>query len=166
MIADGRFRQDLFYRLNIFPIDLPALRERGEDVILLAESLLDRVAGGRLLSLSEEVQDWLCRYSFPGNVRELRNLLERACLLCDGDEIRPQHLPVALLAKGGLRTVIKQCQSPPPTSFVQKMPTALSFAEQVWAFTGARKALASHLGLSERTLYRRLLALRTKGVLE
>ena len=155
MIADGRFRQDLFYRLNIFPIDLPALRERGEDVVLLAEALLERVAGGRLLSLAEEVRDWLRWYSFPGNVRELRNLLERAFLLCDGDEIRLQHLPVALclpvVAQG------RAARSSPGIATLAEKTVPLS--EQVRNFKGDRKDLARHLGLSERTLYRRLRAL-------
>ncbi|MFN4149220.1 MAG: sigma-54 interaction domain-containing protein, partial [Rhodocyclaceae bacterium] len=71
MVADGRFRQDLYYRLNTFPIHLPALRERIEDVPLLAEALLARVAPGRSLRLSEDALDCLMRYGYPGNVREL-----------------------------------------------------------------------------------------------
>ncbi len=154
MVADGRFRQDLFYRLNIFPIHLPPLRERGDDVRLLAESLLARVAGGRSLSLSSEALDWLAAYSFPGNVRELRNMLERACLLCDGDEIRLPHLPVEALEP----TVF-------PGLLRQKSPAAgdgRSLAELLEQFAGNRKALAAHLGLSERTLYRRLQALKAR----
>jgi len=162
MIADGRFRQDLFYRLNIFPIDLPALRERGEDVVLLAESLLERLVASRQLSLSDEVLDWLRRYHFPGNVRELRNLLERACLLCDGDEIRLSHLPTALLQAARDR----HCAPRPDSNLGLLVPAAKqplseapSLVEQIRTFKGDRKALARHLGLSERTLYRRLRAL-------
>ena len=154
MVADGRFRQDLFYRLNIFPIHLPPLRQRGDDVLLLAESLLARVAAGRSLSLSGEALDWLAAHSFPGNVRELRNLLERACLLCDGDEIRLPHLPVEALEP----TVF-------PGLLRQKSPAAgdgRSLAELFEQFAGNRKALAAHLGLSERTLYRRLQALKAR----
>jgi DNA-binding NtrC family response regulator len=151
MVADGRFRQDLFYRLNIFPIELPPLRLRGSDILLLAESLLLRVCGGRSIALSDEARDWLSAYPFPGNVRELRNILERACLLCDGDEIRRQHLPQ--LGSSG-------------SDFAALMPTkpaatdAAVLAELARAFAGNRKALAQHLGLSERTLYRRLKSLR------
>jgi len=162
MIADGRFRQDLFYRLNIFPIDLPALRERGEDVVLLAESLLERLVASRQLSLSDEVLDWLRHYHFPGNVRELRNLLERACLLCDGDEIRLSHLPTALLQAARDR----HCAPRPDSNLGLLVPAAKqplseapSLVEQIRTFKGDRKALARHLGLSERTLYRRLRAL-------
>lgn len=160
MIADGRFRQDLFYRLNIFPIDLPALRDRGEDVIVLAEALLERVAAGRPLSLAEEVMAWLRHYHFPGNVRELRNLLERASLLCDGDEIRLQHLPVALQLPGVAPGRALFSNSYPVSR--PAMPAnqeAQNLAGLVRTFKGDRKALARHLGLSERTLYRRLQAL-------
>jgi transcriptional regulator with PAS, ATPase and Fis domain len=157
MVADGRFRQDLFYRLNIFPIDLPALRERGEDVILLSTSLLERLAGGRPLRLSDEVHDWLRHYHFPGNVRELRNLLERACLLCDGDEIRLKHLPVALCFRGSTKSwAITSNPGPVSSAGKQDASEPPTLAEQVQSFKGNRKALALHLGLSERTLYRRL----------
>ena len=150
MVADGRFRQDLFYRLNIFPIELPPLRQRGNDILLLAESLLARVSGGRSIALSTEVRDWLSTYSFPGNVRELRNILERACLLCDGDELRRQHLPAN--SPSHARGVV-----PVPW---QRGMKGVVLADLARVFAGNRKALAEHLGLSERTLYRRLKALR------
>ncbi|MGA9394464.1 MAG: sigma-54-dependent Fis family transcriptional regulator [Azonexus sp.] len=153
MVADGRFRQDLFYRLNIFPIDLPPLRQRGEDIALLAESLLVRVGGGRTLSLSAEALAWLGSYSFPGNVRELRNLLERACLLCDGDEIGIRQLPLApALAAESPATVA----GPMNDTLQESTPEPAALKTLLRTFQGNRKALASHLGLSERTLYRRL----------
>ena len=92
MVRDGQFRQDLYYRINTFPIAVPPLRERREDLPLLVEALLRRVAPGRPLHLSATALRQLNRYPFPGNVRELRNLLERASLLCDGDLIGPRHL--------------------------------------------------------------------------
>ncbi len=157
MVGDGRFRQDLFYRLNIFPIYLPPLRARGGDVVLLAESLLNRLAGARTLTFAPRVLDCLSRYPFPGNVRELRNMLERACLLCDGDEIGSQHLPPELSPT---------CNSLPPEigfqGAVKSAPSAtenVPMAQLIKEFDGNRKALAEYLGLSERTLYRRLKAL-------
>lgn len=116
MVEAGSFRQDLFYRLNIFPIFLPPLRERGDDVLLLAEALLARVAAGRKLTLSAAAQAWLVGYPYPGNVRELRNLLERACLLCDGDEIQREHLPASENAELSRSTAIF-AQKPPPPDF-------------------------------------------------
>jgi two-component system, NtrC family, response regulator HydG len=160
MVADGRFRQDLFYRLNVFPIDLPPLRQRGEDVALLAESLLARVSAGRALTLSTGALDWLGRYSFPGNVRELRNMLERACLLCDGDEIREWHLP--LIPSPALASAATFSGSPAMAAPASGKSDQASLAELLATFSGNRKALADHLGLSERTLYRRLKALESK----
>ncbi len=91
LAAEGKFRQDLYFRLNTFPIALPALRERREDIPLLAEALLARVSS-RVLAISAGAMELLVAYSYPGNIRELRNLLERASLLCDGKEVRPGHL--------------------------------------------------------------------------
>ena len=91
LVAEGKFRQDLYYRLNTFPIQLPALRDRREDIPLLAESLLARVTH-RELRISPDAMEVLCAYDYPGNIRELRNLLERASLLCDGHELQPEHL--------------------------------------------------------------------------
>jgi len=154
MVDGGLFRQDLFYRLNIFPIHLPPLRQRGDDVLLLAETLLDRVSGSRLRRrLSPEAADWLRRYPYPGNVRELRNILERACLLCDGDEIHLQHLPLELAAT---RSLPRSSDGPPPATRDFPDSNSLSCEEAVRNFKGSRKALAAYLGLSERTLYRRL----------
>lgn len=150
MVADGRFRQDLFYRLNIFPIYLPALRDRQEDILLLAEGLLARLVAGRNLRFSRDAVAWLRAYAFPGNVRELRNLLERACLLCDGDEIDLRHLPSA----GEHR--LAQVQGGRPERPALNDQSLLEYSR---SFTGNRKDLARQLGLSERTLYRRLKAL-------
>jgi two-component system response regulator HydG len=130
------------------------LRQRGDDVLLLAETLLDRVSGSRLRRrLSSEATDWLRRYPYPGNVRELRNILERACLLCDGDEIHLQHLPLELAAA---RSLPISSDGPPPATRDFPDSNSLSFEEAVRNFKGSRKALAAYLGLSERTLYRRL----------
>ena len=150
MVADGRFRQDLFYRLNIFPIYLPALRDRQEDILLLAEGLLARLVAGRNLRFSRDAVAWLRAYAFPGNVRELRNLLERACLLCDGDEIDLRHLPSA--GEHGLA----QVQGGRPERPALNDQSLLEYSR---SFTGNRKDLARQLGMSERNLYRRLKAL-------
>jgi two-component system response regulator HydG len=150
MVEEGSFRADLYYRLNVFPIKVPALRDRAEDIPLLIPALLHRVAPGRELRVSESVLRWLMDYPFHGNVRELRNLLERASLMCDGPVIEPEHLPDELLA--GL-------------SLPQNMagvPSDEELINQLALHRGPRSALARKLGLSERTLYRRLQALRDK----
>jgi formate hydrogenlyase transcriptional activator len=87
-VADGTFRRDLFYRLNVFPIRLPALRERVDDIPLLVEYLIDRYAqkaGKKIRNVRKETLDLFQTYDWPGNIRELQNVIERAVVLCDGD---------------------------------------------------------------------------------
>jgi PAS domain S-box-containing protein len=93
---EGKFREDLYYRLNVFPIELPPLRERGDDIGLLAENFVRRFAqrmGRAIESLSEDCNRRLKSYGWPGNVRELQNVIERAVVVCDGPEIRIENLP-------------------------------------------------------------------------
>jgi len=91
-VGRGRFREDLFYRLNVVELHLPPLRERPEDLLPLAHAFLAELTGGRT-RLSSPAVECLQRYAWPGNVRELRNAMERAALLCGGDLILPEHLP-------------------------------------------------------------------------
>ncbi len=100
LVKAGRFREDLFYRINVFSIQTPPLRERGGDVLLLADEFVRRVAADlkrRPKSFSEEARQVLLQYSWPGNVRELRNVIERALILTDSDVIGLDHLPRELL---------------------------------------------------------------------
>jgi transcriptional regulator with GAF, ATPase, and Fis domain len=94
----GEFREDLYYRLKVFEIALPPLRERRDDILLLAEAFLQEIGGsvGRpCAGISKQARDALLAYSWPGNVRELRNAIERAIILCDGGLITAEHLPLA-----------------------------------------------------------------------
>jgi formate hydrogenlyase transcriptional activator len=87
-VAAGTFRQDLFYRLNVFPIHVPSLRERAEDIPLLVEYLIERYAtkaGKRIRKISRSALTLFQAYDWPGNIRELQNVIERAVILCDGD---------------------------------------------------------------------------------
>jgi DNA-binding NtrC family response regulator len=147
MVEAGSFRQDLFYRLNVFPIFLPPLRERRDDVVVLAYALLPRVSNGRKLGITDEALRWLRDYSFPGNVRELRNLLERACLLSDSDEIDLRHLPA-----GAESPMLRSTAKKPGNRKLSDQ----ELCEIARDFPGSRKELARHLRMSERTLYRRL----------
>jgi two-component system response regulator PilR (NtrC family) len=90
MVAKSEFREDLYYRINVIELNVPALRERGDDVLLLAEHILQRL--DRAATLHEDTRDALLRYSFPGNVRELENMLERAVTLCVSGVIAPADL--------------------------------------------------------------------------
>jgi len=147
MMARGEFRQDLYYRISAFPIALPPLRERPDDIGLLVQSFLRRTgAGKRTLTIDAEAMAQLQRRPWPGNIRELRNVLERASLFADDGVIRVDQLLAAPVGQGG----------------VPGMPVhgaSIPLAELHATFGGTRKELAAHLGLSERTLYRRLKAL-------
>lgn len=98
MIAQGTFRQDLYYRINVITITVPALRERREDIPLLVEDFMKKLNGknGKTRSLAGEGLDCLIRYDYPGNVRELRNLIERVFMLCDSDVIGAKDLPAEI----------------------------------------------------------------------
>jgi DNA-binding NtrC family response regulator len=154
LVAEGKFRQDLYFRLSTFPIHLPSLSERREDIPLLAESLLARVAP-RPISISPDAMRLLSSYDYPGNIRELRNLLERASLLCDGNELQPEHLAGEAsfgigdyYGTGALGATQDAASSDDGVS-LEDLRRAL--------FKGStRRELARKLGLSERTLYRRL----------
>lgn len=156
MVLDGRFRQDLYYRLNTFPIELPSLRERRSDIPLLAEALLERVAPGRGLQLSGEALDCLMGYGYPGNVRELRNVLERASLLCDGESIRIEHLPQEVVESDAIES---PGTIPAGPSLTLAEVEEATLRRRLREHGGNRRTLAAALGISERTLYRRLKAI-------
>lgn len=153
MVAAGSFRQDLFYRISAFPIRLPSLRERSEDLPLLIESLLRRLAPGAAPRVDDDAMKLLRLYPFPGNIRELRNIMERARLFKDDGVIRAQDLPPEVRAQQSSPLVIRSAGR----------NDLESLAHALQAFDGSRSELAKHLGLSERTLYRRLKALGVKG---
>lgn len=98
-IREGTFREDLYYRLGVVTVNLPPLRERIVDLPLFVAAFIDdfnRSTGRNITSVSAEALALLKAYSWPGNIRELRNVIERAIILCDGDEIRPQHFPAEI----------------------------------------------------------------------
>jgi len=94
-MRSGKFREDLFYRISVFTIELPPLRERGEDVILLAEYFLEKFCREYKKEpkvLSDEAKEMLLKHRWKGNVRELKNLMERVVILCESSVVRPEHL--------------------------------------------------------------------------
>jgi DNA-binding NtrC family response regulator len=169
MVEQESFRRDLYHRIQVFPIQTPSLHERQEDIPLLADSFLKRVAPERPLSLSEEAIAYLQGRSYPGNIRELRNLIERATILADGTEIQANHLDEqAVSAMPSLPAlpqprVLGLPSSPTPSNaFAVAHIIPLNEVEHLylaWAeeqFQGDRKSFAKKLGLSPRTLFRKL----------
>ena len=161
MVREGRFRQDLYYRLSTFPIQLPALRERPQDIPLLAESLLQRVAGGRGLVLAPAALRRLAQHPFPGNVRELRNVLERAALLTDGAVVTAHTIERALSFDVPAAAPARAAQQPDHATLRDIESEALRAALAGGA--ASRRELARALGVSTRTLYRKLRLLREQG---
>ena len=150
MVDQKLFRQDLYYRISAFPIHLPALRERADDIPMLVESLLKRAVGGAPLRIDAAAMDRLKLYRYPGNIRELRNILERARLFADDGLIRVRDLPPELSGNNAV---------PKPVRSSRRDDEKARLAHALAVFDGTRAELAAHLGLSERTLYRRLKAL-------
>jgi len=160
MVRIGEFRQDLFFRISAFPIHLPPLRERADDVPLLVESFLQRIEPRKRVSIDPDTLTILQNYGFPGNARELRNIIERACLLMDGDTILPEHLPEECQMRADpSRTLVLTDEV---ISLTEVEDRYLRWVVRQCSF--GRKQLAETLGLSERTLYRRLGRLRLEGV--
>jgi transcriptional regulator with PAS, ATPase and Fis domain len=112
-VAEGKFRADLFYRLNVAPVRIPALRERGDDIMPLAEHFIKAFSckhGKNICGLDDAARGIFMRYNWPGNVRELKNVLERLVILTDEDRIAAELLPAEMLAE----TVLVQ-----PVSVIQ-----------------------------------------------
>jgi transcriptional regulator with PAS, ATPase and Fis domain len=143
------FREDLYYRLNVFPIHIPPLRERQEDINPLAESFARKIAsrmGRRFRQISPEAQSLLHSYHWPGNVRELQNAIERALIVARGDTILREDLPLQ-----GDRTAPAPAR-PVTLTAIEKE----AILEALEKNKGERKATADQLGISIRTLQYRL----------
>jgi DNA-binding NtrC family response regulator len=160
-VREGKLREDLYYRLGVFNILLPPLRERKEDIPLLVDSLLLYMQQKHNLSVKgvhPEVVDRLVRYSWPGNVRELRNVLERAVILAGDSEVLPVHLPENL----GVERRVSENAEARPDRIVLPLGTSLSEAEKALIlatldFTNKnRSRTADILGLSLKTIQTKL----------
>jgi len=153
-VKTGRFREDLFFRLNVFQISLPPLRERREDIPLLAQYFVEKFngeSGKHIAGMHPEALDLLKNYDWPGNIRELRNAVERAVILCDGDFIQRDHLAPDMAGRGLERQNFRLAYG---------LPLDLLEKEYILGNlqrNGGNKArTAEILGVSEKTLYNKL----------
>ena len=162
-VSKGNFRQDLFYRLNVFEIHIPSLRERIGDITLLIDYLVAGIAtrfGKSVDGVSLPVLKRLCSYHWPGNVRQLENVVERAISLVDGDIIEEQHLPDFLHAESHMPAdkFPRDCR---PSNIEEVEKEAILDAVRQY---GERQQAARSLGISRSTLYRRLKKYRRESV--
>jgi DNA-binding NtrC family response regulator len=162
----GRFRLDLYYRLSVIQIDIPPLRERGDDVLLLARHYIDTI-GSRLkrnrkiTGLSPAAREVFRKYHWPGNVRELRNVVERALILEDDDQITTEYLPGALLITPGQSSLMSSTDGTPefvlPGDGISLAEAELSFVRQAIQRSGGNQTRAGELlGISRDQLRYRL----------
>jgi DNA-binding NtrC family response regulator len=159
-VADGRFREDLFYRLNVMTLELPVLIDRPEDVPLLAHFFLDQVGrhmGKALSGFSAEAMETLCEYSWPGNVREIRNVVERAAMACSNGIIDEGHLPAFTggspdgsdtIARGNITLDIKDCS----IRALEGQLVSQVLEDTSWNISKA----AAILGINRTTLYNKI----------
>jgi DNA-binding NtrC family response regulator len=154
-IRHGAFRTDLFYRLNVIAIHLPPLRERRDDVPLLAENFLSEFArrrGAESKRLCEDALEALCEYDWPGNVRELENALERAVAMTQGQRIAADVLPIRVTERQPMPLVSGPRPANPPLEVIER-----AYIEWVLRAEGGNKTRAAEvLGIDPSTLYRKL----------
>ncbi len=157
LVKAGRFREDLYYRINVIPVHLPPLRERPEDIPVLTRHFLRSFAPVGKKTVSGEAMDLLTRYSWPGNIRELQHVLRRALILSPKAQIEAEDLPLDLQLER-VATGLSAAPGPLPTLEDVERQHILRVLEQV---KGHRGEAAQILGIDPKTpLYRKLLAYR------
>ncbi len=153
MVSNGQFREDLFYRLNVFSMSIPPLRERKEDIPLLVQYFMENtsITGKKNLSITDEAMERLMAYSWPGNIRELQNVIERAIIMSEDDYISPKDLPT------NIRRAAHAGENDESGSLLPLKEMEKKYIIQVLQrMNGHRGKAAKALNISERTLYRKL----------
>ena len=174
LVEAGTFREDLYYRLKVMPVEIPPLRERGRDVLYLAQLFIqdfNTLLKKRIRGFSQQAQDILMVYPWPGNVRELKNVTERAMILCRGDEILPEYLPADLqgLAGTAVRVTPEETVTARPRRrgsdrFVSLADLEKNYIrEALEATEGNRTQTAKLLGISRSTLLDKIKRYGLKG---
>jgi DNA-binding NtrC family response regulator len=156
-VEEGRFREDLYYRLNVIGLELPPLRARGNDVLLLAQRFLEHfgVRGGkRVVGLTPAVAQRLLAYAWPGNVRELQNCIERAVALTNYEQLTVEDLPERIR---DYRPTMPHAESVDPSELVTLEEMERRYIQRVLEVVGGSRTLAARmLGVDRKTLYRKL----------
>jgi len=158
-LARGDFREDLYYRLRVFEIPLPALRERREDILPLAEAFLEEIGpavGRPAAGISRDAHEALLSYAWPGNVRELRNALERATILCDGGLITVEHLPIGVARPGATPARHEGPEAFPPGGVNLEFMERDLITKALREAQNNRSQAARLLGITRSQLYSRM----------
>ena len=159
-IAQGTFREDLFYRIAVFDIALPPLRDRPEDILLLVDAFLDEIGnsvGRPAAGASEEVRAKLVAYRWPGNVRELHNAVERAVILCEGGLITSEHLPIGIAGTSRAEALLPTTVITPPSDAMSLDAAEREMILQALSRAGNNKSKAARiLGLTRAQLRSRI----------
>jgi transcriptional regulator with PAS, ATPase and Fis domain len=156
LVVENKFREDLFYRIHVFTIHTPTLKERSGDILMLAENFLQEFAQQQnkiIRKISDEAILLLKMYSWPGNIRELRNIIERATILCESDVLQPRDFPVAILNSGSRETLSSLNKDQAPDD-PHKVKIIASLEKNQWNKTLAAK----DLNMSRTTLWRKMKA--------
>jgi two-component system response regulator FlrC len=164
-VVEKRFREDLFYRLNVFPVQVPPLRHRPADIIPLAEKLVAvyNRAAGQVIQMSEAAKDRLMQYTWPGNVRELDNVIQRAMILKQGNEIQADDIMLEMdTAISSHETLNSLDDAGKLQSDLRDRETEV-ILDALKSYNGSRKKTAEKLGISPRTLRYKLARLRDTG---
>jgi len=157
LVRDGLFREDLFYRLNVFRLALPALKNRKVDIPLLMRHLLRRLCaaqGTHPASIARPTMELLLNFDYPGNVRELENILEHALIISQEKEILPEHLPDHV--RNPIQTLAVQAQSGVPGIAIPDSEERHKIMATLNQYGGSRKAAAKALGINRTTLWRKM----------
>ncbi|HUN26971.1 MAG TPA: sigma-54 dependent transcriptional regulator [Steroidobacteraceae bacterium] len=165
-VGEGRFREDLYYRLNVFPLGIAPLRARRDDILPIAMQLLARRCrpGAPIPALSADAAHLLLTYSWPGNVRELDNLLQRALILVSGPVIGPEHIQFELPGDAAGQSAIR-AEARTPSSLADSLGNVERdlILDALRSGGGSRRQAAERLGISARTLRYKLARLRAAG---
>jgi DNA-binding NtrC family response regulator len=160
MVRNGRFREDLFFRLRVLEIHLPPLRQRTEDIPLMAQAFLREFARENekeIKGLTPEAMEVLMRHAWPGNVRELRTAMEHAVVLCRGDRISARDLPPSTRRKAGDPAAPRDAGHPAPENRMNLRENEKALIVRALQEAGGNRTLAAgKLGMSRRTLHRKL----------
>ncbi|MBF0196630.1 MAG: sigma-54-dependent Fis family transcriptional regulator [Planctomycetes bacterium] len=163
-VEEGRFREDLYYRLNVIDVKVPPLRTRGKDIILLAKSMLEDFCGSEKKTLSEDVKSLLLAYRWPGNIRELKNVMERLSIIVTEELILPSDLPLEITSSSSSSSSSGAANAGLSEGATMDEIERNAILSTLQKTKGVKSEAAKALGIGLKTLYRKLEKYAEEGV--